>query len=335
MGFLSVLLDMMSEGPPHVTTVPARCLRSRLNTSECRLCLDVCGPAALSLVEGHIAIDPDRCTACMSCSAVCPNDALDGHYDLLSLLEAISSTPQVVVSCNRTSTPSRAEVVVPCIGIFSAESLLALGRSRSDGVTFDLGGCESCTNHHASVRFRARLERLRDWASDLPTRLIVDGGQDRSNDIAPADRRAFLTNVFAGLSSASSIGLSQGSVADRTPGGRIGAKRIPTKVRILEKVITSVDEEARGRLIDLCCFRLIINDRCTSCRRCTAICPTGAIRLQRMQSIGQIQFTAVHCSGCGLCISFCKEKALELKPPRWATEKLVDSLLFDQPGQTL
>jgi len=331
MGILSALLEMMTERQPAVRLVPARCLKSRLNTCDCRRCLDVCAPGALSLVGRRIVLDPEKCTACMSCTAVCPNDALMGEPDLPSLLAAIASRPPTAVCCSRGRLKPGDEVTVPCVGIFSAEALLALGRSGSDGIRFDLGRCANCINHHAAVRFRARLEHLRAWAPDLPTPLMIDGGCNPTTDMATPDRRAYLSHCLAGLSQASPVGHPQRPAADRTGGGRIGDKRIPTHVRILERVIASAEEGEREQLTGHCCYRLTVDDRCTLCRRCTAICPTGAIRLQRSEQKSHVVFTAARCSGCGLCISFCREKALALQLPRWATNKLAASqVMADQ-----
>ena len=322
MGILSALLELMAERQPAVRLAPARCLRSRLNTCDCRRCLDVCAAGALSLVGRRIELDQPKCTACMACTAVCPNDALTGEPDLPPLLAVIASRPPTAVCCSRGRLNPGAGVTVPCLGIFSTEALLALGRSGSDGIRFDLSGCDNCINHHAAVRFRASLEHLRNQLTDLPTPLMIDDGCNPTTEIAAPGRRAYLSHCLAGLSQASPVGHPQRSAAERTSGGRIGDKRIPTHVRILERVIASAEEGGREQLTSLCCYRLTIDDRCTSCRRCTAICPTGAIRLQRSEPKGHVVFTAAHCSGCGLCISFCREKALALQPPRWATNKL-------------
>lgn len=314
MGILSALQEMLIEERPAVEAITERCLRGRLNTCDCRLCLDVCPAGALSLIERRIHIDHDKCTACMCCCAVCPNDALDGGYDIAALLAEILSRQQVFIPCIRNRENRRDEVAVPCLGIFSKESLLALGRSGCDRITFNTSECQDCRNHHAAVRLRASLEHLSHIGTTVfSTRLIIDEVQTRAVETETDNRRSYLSNLVEKFSQAASVGLT--SERPRKPKERINGRRVPTKVRILESVINDADPEELEGLENLCSHRLAINDGCTLCPRCTAICPTGALKLHRSKPKGQLRFIAVHCSGCGLCVSFCKTRALSLSHP--------------------
>lgn len=51
-------------------------------------------------------------------------------------------------------------------------------------------------------------------------------------------------------------------------------------------------------------------ERCTSCGACTAICPTGALRLVRPSM--QVEFDRDECVLCQLCVTACPVKAMEV-----------------------
>lgn len=321
MGTLSVLFDMMVEEQPKMQLVKAQCLRSRLNTYDCRRCLDVCPSGALSLIEREIHLDPVQCTGCMSCLAVCPNDALDGGCDLVVILGEISSRSQVVVSCNRGRPKSTDHVAVPCLGVFSEESLLALGRSGCDSITFDLVECRTCDNHHAAARFRDSLRQILDIAeSALTTSMIVEEETLNAGRAEARDRRSYLSHLLSRVSQVPSAGQMTGSYRETKE--RMNGRKVPAKVRILQRLINLADPLEKGILQALCNYSLTINDTCIPCRRCTAICPTGALKLNRPAPEGQLLFEPGRCSGCGLCERFCKKEALSLRVPCYLKKDL-------------
>ena len=53
---------------------------------------------------------------------------------------------------------------------------------------------------------------------------------------------------------------------------------------------------------------------CTHCGACTAVCPTGALFIQRPEMI--IDFDQKKCSLCELCIPACPSRAMAVRPTR-------------------
>ena len=51
-------------------------------------------------------------------------------------------------------------------------------------------------------------------------------------------------------------------------------------------------------------------ERCTHCGACTAICPTGALSIERETM--EILFDSEMCSGCELCVPACPPRAMEV-----------------------
>lgn len=55
-----------------------------------------------------------------------------------------------------------------------------------------------------------------------------------------------------------------------------------------------------------------LDKRCTHCGACTAVCPTGALYIERPEmSIG---FDQKKCSICELCVPACPPRAMEVRP---------------------
>lgn len=54
------------------------------------------------------------------------------------------------------------------------------------------------------------------------------------------------------------------------------------------------------------------NKTCTHCGACTAVCPTGALYIQRPEM--KVVFEQNKCSVCELCIPACPTRAMEVRP---------------------
>jgi ferredoxin len=52
--------------------------------------------------------------------------------------------------------------------------------------------------------------------------------------------------------------------------------------------------------------------KCTHCGSCTAVCPTGALAVQRPEMT--VEFDQQKCIVCELCISACPPRAMDVRP---------------------
>ena len=52
------------------------------------------------------------------------------------------------------------------------------------------------------------------------------------------------------------------------------------------------------------------NRKCTDCGACTAVCPTGALAVQRPEM--KVVFDQTKCSVCELCVPACPPRAMEV-----------------------
>jgi ferredoxin len=53
-------------------------------------------------------------------------------------------------------------------------------------------------------------------------------------------------------------------------------------------------------------------NRCTHCGACTAVCPTGALSVQRPEMT--VEFIYDKCSACELCVPACPSRAMSVRP---------------------
>ena len=54
------------------------------------------------------------------------------------------------------------------------------------------------------------------------------------------------------------------------------------------------------------------NKKCTDCGACTAVCPTGALAIERPNM--RVNFDQKKCSLCELCVPACPPRAMEVRP---------------------
>ncbi len=321
MTLFSLFSNVGKDRTPTVNLVRERCLRRRLNSCECRRCLDVCASGALSLVDRQLQLDPEKCTDCMACTAVCVSEALAADPDVQTVLPAVLAqvAEELVISCTRQKQLSADEIAVPCLGIFAEESLLALGMSGCPSIVFRRAGCSTCPNSRASMLFLAALKRVRDKAGEiLPTKLLTrDDVED--GESAVVDRRAFLVGLRCNLAAIAKVGPEFATTVSQA---KTSARRIPIKVKLLGEVMAKATAENREQLLLLVTHTLTADPACNRCPLCTGICPTGALRLSGSGIDKQLLFTGSLCSGCGLCVSFCKQTALSLfRSPLLANEQ--------------
>lgn len=53
-------------------------------------------------------------------------------------------------------------------------------------------------------------------------------------------------------------------------------------------------------------------ESCTHCGACTAVCPTGALRVRRPEMV--VEFDQKKCSICELCVPACPTRSMSVRP---------------------
>jgi ferredoxin len=308
---LASLLNLVAEQHHTADLVPHRCLRKRLNTNSCSRCLDSCSSGALSLRGREIVLDKTCCTGCMTCVAVCPQDALTSKFDADGLLAYLDRKANVWISCGRQRRFHPDEIIVPCMGVLSKPILAAMGLRASGSLIFNLAGCVECANRQSSEVFKKDLFEIVDVLSDILQSELIISETNKEAELIEVDRRSYLTNLKNAFSKASKNHPAfEVKSIEPEP---VGKRRIPQKTRLIQDIIRDLDAVSGKRILSLFGNSLSVNKECTSCPLCKGICPTGAIKIERSEQGKKLKFEILDCSGCGLCVEFCRKNALVLK----------------------
>lgn len=312
---LPIIDRLCREATPKVSLERRRCLRSRFNKNRCVRCLEACPSGAVALRGNQITLDPEKCTDCRQCTAVCPNDAYRGGVDLLSLLKETAAKPVVLISCPK-GVLSHEGITVPCIGMFSEAMLAAMNMVTQEQCHIDISQCQHCLNSHCLPAFQEKITslgtRLLQEACEI--RLTCHTGNLPALPVTAKDeRRSFLRRFQKNITK-----LSKDTFSSRDAGRPCAPpgheKKPPEDITALLHALSAAPtERTREKKVLAAYFpSLSINGQCDLCPLCTAMCPTGALQREKTEGERSLTFTSARCSGCGLCISFCRKKALTL-----------------------
>lgn len=296
---------------PKVT--PQHCLRTRFNGSSCALCRDAC-PSHAPALDGVIAIDAASCSGCLLCAAACPTGAIEPELTADSWAAALNRQVAVVLCCHQAA--EECHLRTPCLGFLTEEYLLALHSAVAPGVDLNLSHCAECVNSHIVDRLAGRLAAL-EAKTGLPVSQkvrLVRSAADLQFEPETVGRRGFFTSLTRTLLREASQVMAPAASAGEKPMG-YAQKHLPLRRAVLNRGLERVSAEERQRLAPL--FRCTIvrdDDACDGCLACTKVCPTGALigNEESGDEAPPFTFEASSCTGCGLCVEFCLNKALSL-----------------------
>lgn len=296
-----------------------RCLRARFHACDCEACVQVCPRQVLSCQEdAGLRFDRNRCVGCMLCAGVCPGDAFDDGWDPVVAFERASRMKgDLVFSCHRV--PSVNSVFVPCLGSLSYELLAALFTLEDRRILLDASRCKSCDNSYVPGILEGRLlavaAKMGEPGCDR-LRLALrreDLTPPVQKKVADPSRRSFLQGITAVLPAED---IFPSLTEKKTEEEQAASVKRPARNRETLRLAMEGSPAAAARLAPFV-FRLEATDSCNFCRACVGMCPTGALRMPAGEDDGEtatrrLTFTAVLCSGCGLCVAFCRRRALIL-----------------------
>jgi ferredoxin len=313
------LLSKTIDLAPVTEVVEGRCLRRRLSGFDCTLCVDNCEANAVSLSpvngSGEVHIENQNCTGCGRCTAVCPAEAIIfPDFDLYQALDESDTFKETVFTCHRQKRAFSKEFCIPCVGALSIEALLYVGLKGNGPVYFNLTSCHGCPRHQVVEKFLTSLNHAQKIITKDFANLIAITETSQLPGVSKKDRRSFLFDMG---SNAVSLVKNQYRMPllQKAPSQAKG-RRVPRKTLLLEKAINAKDNPAATAILARCAPTISLTDSCTLCPRCTGMCPTGALKVERRHDkCKRLSFAAAQCTACGLCVAFCKMKAITVSSP--------------------
>jgi ferredoxin len=289
------------------------CLRTRFNKNECRVCLSECHSGALELNGRSVSFHAGKCTGCMRCLAVCPNDAFTADFDMLQLLKNVQAQKLVVLSC-RNKEQFVPHENIHCIGALS-EPLLAAMNSLAKGKIFlDATQCNSCSNGHCLDKIKLSLDRLRSQNAapdkSLSIKLVPDEAPFPEVD-NKTSRRFFLKGTGRAIAE---FGIETCSKAiHKSETEKQDSMKGPVKNSVfLQFAFNNTEDEENIKTLKPFFYTVQANEQCNLCPVCSGMCPTGALKRVNEDGEKRLVFKSSDCSGCGLCKDFCKKQALSI-----------------------
>lgn len=289
----------------------SRCQRTRFSESSCQHCQEICPHAAISLENG-LTINPELCRGCLLCTSACPVGALEQSNNFAAALAELSKVPDPVLGCIRNG--DRSHATLACLGGLSPEHLLALFYTLSGRLTLNLSLCSDCPNNSMVSILKQRLSGLSGAGlSHGSCRIeLAESAEQVPYHCEAIDRRAFFRAFSASLfSSAADILAAPNPQSNRRT--EYGGKRLPARRELLNRTMSRLSNDAAQLLQQHFDSLVTIQDSCTGCHGCAAICPTGALQADTINE--KPSFKPLSCTGCGLCVQFCLDEALLLETP--------------------
>lgn len=311
MGLVSFLTNNVSGASLNVVQHPARCLRKRLNTNQCDRCMKACPSGAISIQGREVAFAEEKCSDCMSCVAVCPQDAFESCLDLEATFHGLKNRSHSLITCVRQKKSSHEDIAVPCVGIFSSQAISSLLFSSCGSISINLSECGECCNNTVADSFIQRFYDLNNYFHGHKTTEVHLHLQGTQLIDVPCDRRAYLANITklaTRVAAESFIGASSDSLQTEEKG-----RRVPGKVKLVKDLLGRIEKASQEKISTLFQPELVISDECNVCPLCKGICPTGALSIDRAKSEKTLNYEALDCSSCGLCVEFCKKKAISFR----------------------
>ncbi|WP_255717005.1 4Fe-4S dicluster domain-containing protein [Salipaludibacillus sp. CUR1] len=287
-----------------------KCLRNRYKFSDCDKCIKVCPYDALSLVNGKVEMEEDRCRSCGQCVHTCPTEALYFEAEMMDKYDnRISQKEAVTFACTIQSSNDEEDVTFPCLKSLSPEHLMisALYEKKCE-VYCDYKQCKSC---EAAWEPEEGLKWLAEWneQTESPKVPLVTNKEEKSGANRTYNRRELFK--MTSQQTKSQIGDlildSYKEVID------LKEKIAPTQKRQYAIAYLKKNQEllkmnmANAKTLSdkLNLTGINVKGDCNICQTCSSLCPAGALKVVEKDSLKVLEFEAGRCVNCDICEKAC------------------------------
>jgi ferredoxin len=322
-----------------IRVYPWQCAKLRHRRSTCTLCADYCPVQAITWGES-LQVDPDKCTGCGICAAVCPTGAFEAQAPtnvemLTQIQELAKERASVAFACSRYLEDGGGDgdgyIQVNCLGRLDESILVGAVSVGAQAVWLLDGACRECpyTNGRAVAEQVVQRANALLQAFGVPERIFFgpqlpsEPGTTARPSVAveSLSRRAFFsllareTTRTAAVTVDSILG-GQGAQAEEDQAPKKGELpvRLPAKRRLLlaamRRLGRPVAPHVQAR--DGLWAQFDFEKDCTGCQMCAFFCPTGALRKVEEGGKAGVAFRISHCIDCRLCQEICYRDAVVL-----------------------
>lgn len=297
-----------------IKLIASKCIRLLHKDISCDRCEQICPVDAISIKGGRLPIiNKELCVGCGVCDSVCPTEAFElDDFIVRRFIYAFVEEKDNVISCKKN---------VPCIAALSVEHIIALALLKQE-IVFDMGHCDNCEIASTCKRQILKnyeeasyvLDALQSNANIKLQKLSYDGENFRENN--KDFIRNFIKTPFE--KEVDKTGkLIEEYISKREDNSLLRQKNVQEKTIILLSAIRKMKKPDIFHVIDanelsFVSSKLMDSSKCTACRMCYVVCPTGALTSNIKNS--KIDFDASLCVKCSACHEVCESDAITPSP---------------------
>ena len=315
---------------------PDRCVAAR-GVEGCLRCVAACTAGCIKEKDKGLTFDTTRCVGCGACAAVCPTCAIEAtgptDGELAQRFERACRDSRLTIMCRPRADQLRTEVdrelvaEVTCLGRIEESILIGVVSRGIREINLVHADCDRCRQNGgfrcAKVAAKSANNLLRLWrrpdaihmSDRVPSYVFQVAAREGCVHVPTSwpmmDR---VENAPAhGSGPVMSPEFTTGGSANRM--GCLSKTVSPRRISLLESLAALEEPSYESAISHLWASLEVDMGKCSGCRKCVAICPTGALsRSEQETGFFGVVHRASRCVNCGACCGACPNGAITAKP---------------------